>query len=85
MEAFASTNDGFELAELDFRQRGPGDLFSTRQHGLPKLRVADLQSDLEILQQARHDARQLLAEQPGLKHESLAELRKRQQRARAKK
>lgn len=77
LEAFASTTDGFELAEADFRLRGPGDLFSTKQHGLPRLRVADLQSDLEILAQARDDARRLLKEDPELKDDLLAELRER--------
>ena len=77
LEAFASTTDGFELAEIDFRLRGPGDLFSTRQHGLPKLRVADLLNDQEILEQAREDARQLLSEDPELKAEELSELRRR--------
>ena len=77
LEAFAGTTDGFELAEIDFRLRGPGDLFSTRQHGLPKLRVADLLNDQEILEQAREDARQLLAEDPELKAEGISELRRR--------
>jgi len=77
LEAFASTNDGFELAEIDFRLRGPGDLFGTKQHGLPRLRVADLQSDIEILQQARQDARDLLEKDPALSDEQLQELRER--------
>ncbi len=74
LEAFASTSDGFELAEADFRLRGPGDLFGTKQHGLPRLRVADLQSDYEILAQARADARALLEEDPALAQEGLAAL-----------
>ena len=77
IEAFAKTTDGFELAEVDFQLRGPGELFSTKQHGLPRLRVADLQSDVEILVQARHDARQLLADDPELNSPELLELRKR--------
>ena len=77
LEAFAKTTDGFELAEVDFQLRGPGELFSTKQHGLPRLRVADLQSDVEILVQARHDARQLLADDPELNSPELLELRKR--------
>lgn len=77
LEAFASTTDGFELAEIDFRLRGPGDLFGTKQHGLPRLRVADLQSDMEILQQARTDAKSLLEIDPELEAEDLAALRDR--------
>src|SRR5262249_42290074 len=48
LAAFASTTDGFELAELDFEMRGPGDLFGTQQHGLPPLRIADLRRDREL-------------------------------------
>lgn len=77
LDAFASTSDGFELAELDFQLRGPGELFGTRQHGMPRLRVADLQHDFEILQQARLDAKNLLQQYPELKQGDLAELRKR--------
>lgn len=77
LDAFASTTNGFELAEADFRLRGPGDLFGTKQHGLPRLRVADLQHDLEILQQARDDARALIEADPELKDDALAEIRNR--------
>jgi ATP-dependent DNA helicase RecG len=66
LEAFASTTDGFELAELDFQLRGPGDLFGTQQHGLPPLRIADLRSDQELLIEARTEAERLFAADPGL-------------------
>lgn len=76
LEAFAKTNDGFELAEIDLELRGPGDLFGVRQHGVPPLRVADLIRDREILEEARHDARQLVAEDPGLRRPEHQRLRR---------
>ncbi len=59
LKAFSDTTDGFELAEIDFAQRGPGDLFGTRQHGMPPLRVADLHRDADILEETQRDAREL--------------------------
>ena len=59
LDAFTKTTDGFELAELDFQLRGPGELFGTRQHGLPPFRVADLSRDEALLNEARQDARTL--------------------------
>ena len=77
LEALATTPDGFELAEIDFQLRGPGDLFSTKQHGLPRLRIANLQTDTDLLQEARADAQALLLSDPQLEGEGLGELRKR--------
>ena len=72
---FSKSTDGFELAELDFEIRGPGDLFGTRQHGLPPLRIADLNRDRETLEEARREAQLLEAADPGLKHAKHAGLR----------
>ena len=66
LEAFVATTNGFELAELDFQLRGPGDLLGTRQHGLPPLRMADLIRDAETLEEARSEAEMLIEEDPGL-------------------
>lgn len=66
LEFFAGTTDGFELAEKDFALRGPGQLFGSRQHGDAALRVADLSRDREILEEAAHDAREIVALDPGL-------------------
>jgi ATP-dependent DNA helicase RecG len=60
LKAFAASTDGFELAEIDFRLRGPGELFGTRQHGLPPLRIADLVRDAEVLEEARLDAQAMI-------------------------
>jgi ATP-dependent DNA helicase RecG len=75
LEAFAKTQDGFELAELDFQLRGGGDLFGTRQHGLPPFRIADLVRDAAMLEEARRDAQALLDEDPGLARAEYALLR----------
>ncbi|MFW6169630.1 MAG: ATP-dependent DNA helicase RecG [Planctomycetota bacterium] len=64
LQAFVQSTDGFHLAELDFSLRGPGNLFGTRQHGLPPFRVADLQRDQKILEEARDDAQKLFFANP---------------------
>jgi ATP-dependent DNA helicase RecG len=51
------TNDGFVIAERDLQLRGPGDVFGTRQHGLPQLRAGDLTRDVELLERAFDEAR----------------------------
>lgn len=66
LEALESTSDGFDLAEIDFELRGPGDLLGARQHGLPPLHIADPTADHELLEQARADARTLIAGDPEL-------------------
>jgi ATP-dependent DNA helicase RecG len=76
LDAFAGTTDGFKLAEMDFQLRGPGDLFGTQQHGLPPLRIADLRRDQAILEEARHEAKQLFAADPGLKNQDHTRLRR---------
>ena len=56
LAVMAQTTDGFKIAEADLRQRGPGQLFGTKQHGLPELRVASIVDDFRLLEQARQDA-----------------------------
>ncbi len=56
LNAMVRTQDGFELAELDLRMRGPGEFFGTRQAGLPDFRVANLVRDREILELAKSEA-----------------------------
>lgn len=76
MDAFTRTTDGFELAEIDFSLRGPGDLFGTRQHGLPPLRIADMQRDLSVLEEARPAAQALIAADPELSSPAYARLKR---------
>jgi ATP-dependent DNA helicase RecG len=59
-------NDGFEIAEHDLRLRGPGELFSTRQHGLPDLKIANIIDDFDLLVMARRKAFELVSRDPML-------------------
>jgi len=56
MKAMRDTTDGFKLAELDLAQRGAGDFFGTRQHGLPDFSIANLYRDMDILKIAQFAA-----------------------------
>ena len=73
LEIFASTLDGFEIAEADLAIRGPGDLLGTRQAGLPALRVARLPEDWDWLVRARDDVRELLGRLDGPSLKALQE------------
>ena len=66
LELLASSNDGFEIAEMDLRFRGPGEVLGTSQSGLPDLALASLSRDGKVLEQARAAAKQLLAHDPEL-------------------
>ena len=61
LDAMVRTQDGFELAEVDLEQRGPGEFFGTRQAGLPDFRVANLLRDRAILEQAKLEAARFVA------------------------
>ncbi len=76
LQAFVGTTDGFQLAELDFQLRGPGELLGTKQHGLPPFHMADLVRDAAIVKEARDDARKLVAADPGLAQPDHQSLRK---------
>ena len=76
LKAFVSTTDGFELAEIDFRLRGPGDLLGTRQHGLPPMRIADLVRDADVLVETRDVARKMIDADPELSQPDYAALRR---------
>ncbi|HXM69755.1 MAG TPA: ATP-dependent DNA helicase RecG, partial [Thermoanaerobaculia bacterium] len=63
------SDDGFRIAEEDFRLRGPGELLGTRQSGLPDFRLADLAVHQDLLAAARDDARRALERDPELASE----------------
>jgi ATP-dependent DNA helicase RecG len=66
LAAMEETTDGFKIAEADLEIRGPGDFIGTRQSGLPTFRVADLQRDAALLDEARQEAFALVARDPDL-------------------
>jgi ATP-dependent DNA helicase RecG len=68
LRAFASTDDGFTLAEEDLRLRGQGDVFGREQHGVAVLRFADLERDRNLLEEARGRARAIVEHDPTLSH-----------------
>ncbi|MGB2895217.1 MAG: ATP-dependent DNA helicase RecG [Anaerolineales bacterium] len=75
LNAMQATNDGFELAELDLEQRGPGDFLGTRQSGFAQLRTAQL-TDVRLIEKARREAVRLFEVDPELtkpEHEELAQ------------
>lgn len=64
LETMVRTNNGFEIADVDLRLRGPGDLTGTQQSGITDLKLADISKDVGILTQAREAARDLLDNDP---------------------
>jgi ATP-dependent DNA helicase RecG len=66
IETMVRTNDGFEIADVDLKLRGPGDLMGTQQSGITDLLIADLSKDAAILTLARDAAQQLLTNDPQL-------------------
>ncbi|MBX5495114.1 MAG: ATP-dependent DNA helicase RecG [Bryobacteraceae bacterium] len=56
IRTMVESNDGFQIAEMDLRLRGPGEFFGTRQSGLPALRIGNILRDQEVLEMARNEA-----------------------------
>jgi ATP-dependent DNA helicase RecG len=66
LETMVRTNDGFEIAEVDLKLRGPGDIMGTQQSGVLNLKIANIIKDKDILQHARFTAKQILTKDPSL-------------------
>ncbi|MCM8802999.1 MAG: ATP-dependent DNA helicase RecG [Candidatus Omnitrophica bacterium] len=71
---FVEKETGFDIAELDFNLRGPGDILGTRQHGILPLKIGDIKRDIEILKIARNEVERILKIDPNL--EKLSYLKK---------
>jgi ATP-dependent DNA helicase RecG len=66
IQAMVRTQDGFELAEVDLKLRGPGDLMGTQQSGILQMRIANLSRDAQVIHQVRNIAIDLLVDDPTL-------------------
>ncbi|TSE09004.1 ATP-dependent DNA helicase RecG [Aquimarina algiphila] len=69
LETMVRTNDGFDIAEVDLKLRGPGDIMGTQQSGVLNLKIADIVRDNDILKTARHYAMKILNDDPSLSAE----------------
>ena len=77
LEAMVRTNDGFEIAEIDLKLRGPGDFEGTQQSGLPfSLRIANIAKDVDLLQYVREIATEIVTQDPELTLEENLPFRK---------
>jgi ATP-dependent DNA helicase RecG len=76
LETMVETTDGFRIAEVDLRLRGPGEFFGVRQSGIPAFRIANLVEDGELIPIARKEAFLLVDRDPQLRAEAHRNLRK---------
>lgn len=67
LKIMSEVSDGFELSRQDLKMRGPGDFFGSKQHGLPKLKIADMSEDIEVLKDAQEEAKRIFESDPSLK------------------
>jgi ATP-dependent DNA helicase RecG len=76
LQEMTRSDDGFELAEADLRLRGPGELWGTKQAGLPDLKLADLVRDEPLLLEARAASAEVVKHDPQLLDPEHADLRR---------
>lgn len=74
-EIMVSSNDGFVIAEEDLKLRGPGEIFGTRQHGIPELNISDLVKHVSILEDVKQVAADIIKEDPSLSKDENTVLR----------
>jgi ATP-dependent DNA helicase RecG len=66
LTVMTQTTNGFEIADMDLKLRGPGEFFGTRQHGLPEFKLLDVTQELQMLAEARDDAVKIVNADPSL-------------------
>ncbi len=71
------SSDGFYIAEEDLKLRGPGEIFGTRQHGLPDMKIADMSRHMDVLSGARNEAVRILEQDPELTKDENQKLKER--------
>jgi ATP-dependent DNA helicase RecG len=76
LQTMVKYNDGFKIAEVDLKLRGPGDIFGTRQSGLPELKFVDLINDTNIIQEARSSAFKIINVDPHLNSDTNSLIKK---------
>jgi ATP-dependent DNA helicase RecG len=76
LQAMVKYLDGFKIAEIDLKLRGPGDIFGIKQSGFPDLKYTDITSDIDIIADAKHHAFILIEEDPHLRLEKNFPVRK---------
>lgn len=76
LQMMCKSNNGFEIAEYDLKTRGPGNFLGQQQHGLPRLRIADLGNDTQTVEQARQAAHSILEQDPTLSMPAHQELKR---------
>ncbi|MFR6257496.1 MAG: ATP-dependent DNA helicase RecG [Anaerovoracaceae bacterium] len=76
-EIMESSSDGFYIAEEDLKLRGPGEIFGTRQHGIPNLNISDLSKHADVLNNAKEEAKNILKKDPNLENPENQPLKRR--------
>jgi ATP-dependent DNA helicase RecG len=64
IRTLVESNDGFHIAEMDMKLRGPGEFFGTKQSGLPTLQIGNILRDADILEIARNEAASFVSHPP---------------------
>lgn len=77
VQIMCESSDGFDIAEEDLKLRGPGEIFGTRQHGLPEMHIADIIRHNDVLEKSKKIAAEILHSDASLNSEENRELRRR--------